>query len=218
MRKAAPKPEGLATARQMNRSLMKERFRSQHPGGTANLRTSFAVFGLALLVLVVGQVEIVGSDGWLLEKGSLTSLVGREKATFSRPLTGRSLTGLQSMTEERARNLLVSEMIGDFRILRIQGLEIHGQTHWVRIVETFLEGESVVRGVSVQDPASRHTPDHDRIFTTDLYQKILAATNTPPDSDNATVTLDGVTYSLKTWVFPSTAFGTVKYHQGIPIR
>jgi len=218
MRKAAPGPEDLAAIRRLNRSLMKERFRSEHRGGTDHLRTSFAAFGLALLVLVVSQVEIVGSDDWLLEKDPLTSLDGREKATFSRPLTGGAVAGLESMTEGQAQGILISTMVKDFKTLHVQGLEIHGRTYWSRIVETHLEGKSVVMGITVKDPASRHTPDHDRVLTSDLYQKILVARNTPPDSENATVTLESVTYAVKTWVFPSTVFGTVKYHLGMPIR
>lgn len=215
LKEAAPPLPDAGPIRRTNRALMKERIRHDQPRRRHHYRMGVATAGLALAILFVGQVDNVGSDGWDFESAVQTDILGRTKTVHSRTFGPGIIT---DATEQQARDILMAEMTREYKILKVIGVELEGRCDWLKRVEIMSEGKPVMTGITAQDPASQEIPEMREMIKSGLYREIITAKKSTLHQATGRVTLEGVTYDVKTWIFPDTPFGTVKYHEGVPIR
>lgn len=215
IRRAAPPVPHLDQIRLDHRALMRERTRRDQPRRRRNHRLGLATAGLALAILLSGQVTDVGSDAWDLQVVPAPEGNQGEYQVFQRPFEGTSINSPDAQT---ARNKLLAMAAGDERVLKALGLEIQGHTNWLLKVETG-EGESTsITGRSPKDPQSTLTPQIEAFSLSPDYRALVKLVKSTSPQESSEAVIEGIPLKVQTWVFQHPDYGTIKYHQGIPIR
>lgn len=215
IRRAAPSVPSPEEIRRTHRALMRERIRRDQPRRRRNHRLGLATAGLALAILFSGQVSDVGSDGWDLQVVPRPEGYRGESQIFKRPFEG---TSINSKDEQTARNRLLARATEDGRVIKAIGLEIQGHTHWSLMAE-FGEGEDTfVTNRQLKDTESSLTSQIEAFSQSPEYRVLVKAVKASPPQESSEGVIDGIPMKMQTWVFQYPGYGTVKYHQGIPIR
>lgn len=214
LRDAAPEVPDSGPSRRMTLLLLHGRRDRGRHRLLRWVRSGMAATGvLALFWLTIGSPVDLGSDAFDIhpeidpDSGSL----------FFQKTVGRLSTTVNS--EEQAKQIVEFVESRQFTLQRLLGTEVGGQTIWTPIARGEIDGE--MRNMAVPDgtfdlPQPEDQSLHDDLFADPLLREISSELKRRPPDYTQLSTVGRYEVELRTWVFETARFGTVRLHRAFP--
>jgi hypothetical protein len=202
--------------RRLNRILLKERMITSGPDRRRHHWVLLVVIILVFLMLLSGQLNQLGSDGFETNTRNEKSLHGDTTTIHENVFRGGSVNLPRDFSEADIDEYHRSVAAGEGSIVMVTGLSYGGKTTWLKFVKRIVNGKENIEGGETESMISEDLDDF-----LQFYQKynsdLKAKTATEPPHEIKRMVVDGVMLDFRIWTYEYPGFGKVTRHIGLPV-
>jgi len=205
------------TRKEIHLAILKERLRAR---GIARrnryLKRGLLAVPVLLLVVLVGNVSELGSDGFGLVQLESTETLGR---VFKNEFRGGGFNILDDKTDEEIYEYSQQLAAGEGVNISATGWKANGMVLWSIIREFTVMGKVSTVSMSAEEPPSNWPREMSPFFTEHWaqYEQQVLSGEIQPAGEIVQV-LDGKQFLLEYWLIPTEDYGEVIYYSGLPVR
>lgn len=217
IREAAPEVPDTKVTRQVNRALMHECIRRDHPRRKRNYRLGLVAAGLALVVVFSGQVQDVGSDGFNMIQIEDSKVPG---GVVKNEFRGRGFNVLEGETEQDIQETNLQVSADEGIVVEVEGWLLDGDYYWVIKRKYLINGKEKFLYGATKTPKFFPSKKLTAFLISDEWDNILQEIQVGeiPSGRITKIELDGVWFSAQAWPFSTSDSKDGTYYLGQPIR
>lgn len=213
IRAAAPEVPDCGPSRRMSLLLLHQQMERDRRRPRRWMRWGSSVAaGLALVITMVGASGELGSDGFDLESQVETE-GGHD--WYSKTVGDFSIN---AKTADRAKELIEITESRQFTLYKLLGTSVGEDTYWQSMAIT-ADGQRLgVRHDVFGIPFPETMKRIDEFQGDPIYVELVRESKRRPADYTQTAMIERYEVEIRTWVFQTARFGTVRLHEAYPLR